>query len=317
MFTRTATTRSPIATSDSRLARIMVALDGSAFAEHAIDAAAEIARRTGASLQLVRVHEPLLPGGLPPNAEWLAESVHDTVSYLGSRADELRAAGLEAGTTMLDGAPVEALCFEAQRSDADLIVMATHGRTGVLRAFLGSVADGVARHSDVPVLLVRAPGVPGLAVRPPALGRILVALDGTPQAEAAFPLVASLATAFDSMVQLLRVVRPEMSPLLGAPLAPPVLTLDFEATAKARALAGDYLLDVEDRLRAAGVERISLQTVTSGAVAREIVDEAKSWKADLVVLGFHARGASRLFFGSVTDSVVRQGNMAVLLVRAP
>ena len=315
MYTSTATTYSPDVTSAPKLARIMVALDGSAFAELAIDAALAIAQRTGASIQLVRVHEPLLPGGLPPDAQWLAESIHESVSYLDARARDLREAGIDVGSTMLDGAPVEALCFEARRSHADLIVIATHGRTGMRRAILGSVADGVARHSEVPVLLVRPGDAIGPSSRAVSLDRILVALDGSVEAEASLPLVAILASAFGSMVQLLRVVRPETSPLLGTPMSPPVLAFDRELTARARADAEDYLLDVEDRLRAAGVARVALQTSLSGSVAREVVTEAGNWEADLVVLGFHARGASRLLFGSVTDAVLRHCGSSVLLVR--
>ena len=318
MFTSASTSDAPTMAppaAPSMLARIMVPLDGSGFSQRAIPAAESLAARTGADLYFVRVNEPLLPGGLPTPEYWRVEAVREALDDLGEHAGAARARGLEAESYLLDGSPVDALCAEARRSHADLIVMSTHGRTGVSRTWLGSTADGVARHADTPVLLVRPGDALDAASAPLAIGRMLVALDGSREAEGSLALATTLAQAFEATVTLLRVVRPVLLPLLDLPMAPPALVESRERTAAAVRDAELYLEELAMRLRESGVRAEAL-VVTGDEVGRTVARTAEEVQADIVVLSSHARGASRLFFGSVADAVLRRAHGAVLLVRA-
>jgi nucleotide-binding universal stress UspA family protein len=143
--------------------RILVPLDGSPFAEQALDEAQAIAAATGATLVLVAV-APVVEdaalaevGVVPAWAEAARQAeVEQLGRYLMSTAERLRAEGFMVRPHVVDGIPAEEILCASATQHADLIVMATHGRTGVQRLWIGSVATKVVRSTDVPVLLVRA-----------------------------------------------------------------------------------------------------------------------------------------------------------------
>lgn len=149
---------------------IMAPLDGSELAECVLPHVEAIA--TGCSVPrvtLVRVVPPLkLHGGAetrlsPEERRRLeADSAQVASAYLAGLARQLSDKGVRAEHEVLSGNILEQLAAYVDRNGVDLIVLATHGRSGVSRMFLGSVADRVLRTASVPVLMVRAPGV-----RPP------------------------------------------------------------------------------------------------------------------------------------------------------
>ena len=292
---------------------IMVPLDGSSFAEQALGVAEALARRTGASVHLVRVNEPLLPGGLPAAKLWREEVFRMNEEYLIETAADARASGVPVWTTLVDGAPIPVLAEESERSGAALIVMATHGRTGVQRAWLGSVADGLARHSRVPLLLHRPRG--GFASGIPFTGfsRIVIALDGSRGAEAVLAPAAAIAEAFDADVLLLRVVAPVQLAILSVPMAPPVTAPDPALTELHVRDAGVYLENVALRLHEMGVRHVHQRVMVSPSVGEAVVETAEEVNADLVALTSRRHGAARLVFGSVPDHVVRKLRESVLL----
>jgi nucleotide-binding universal stress UspA family protein len=146
--------------------RILVALDGSELAEAVLPQAEGLARATGATLLLVRaVNVPATvvaatagdTGMVSP--ELLDEAIQgeeeEARTYLTTVAQRLQARGLQVSWEVVEGEPSQALIDAARRHNCDLIAIATHGRTGLPRAVLGSVADRVVRESHLPVLLVR------------------------------------------------------------------------------------------------------------------------------------------------------------------
>lgn len=143
--------------------RIIVPLDGSKLAESALPEAQEMARITGAELILLRVvdystRDRFGDFGLlyeyEAMARALAEERELATAYLEELSSTIRASGHTVTTELVDGIAAKAIVGLAQ--PGDLIVMATHGRTGMRRWFIGSIAEEVLRHSTVPVLLVRA-----------------------------------------------------------------------------------------------------------------------------------------------------------------
>jgi len=145
---------------------ILVALDGSELAECVLPHVAAIATGCGVTrITLVRVVTPLrLIGGTeshisPEERHRLEEdSVEVAARYLEEKAQALTEQGIRVECEALFGNVVDQIVDYAMKHDVDLIIIATHGRSGVSRLFLGSVADRILRAAPVPVLMVRAPG---------------------------------------------------------------------------------------------------------------------------------------------------------------
>ncbi|MBI4507043.1 MAG: universal stress protein [Chloroflexi bacterium] len=145
--------------------RILVPLDGSAFAEVALPHAVALAKQTGASLTLLSVLAPLPPAVLPQGTylDWpkMQRDLHaETRSYLDGVRQRVAAEGLVVGVDLREGDAAGAIVDTAQALRADVIVMATHGRSGLGRWTLGSVADRVVRSARMPVLLIRPQEAP-------------------------------------------------------------------------------------------------------------------------------------------------------------
>lgn len=142
---------------------VLVPLDGSPLAEKALPHAAAIASKFGARLTLFAVVESYQvysqPGVVGPIVSVqfnISEEVARTREYLQGLADNLRSEGLDVVVDVHQGDPAAEICDYAKSIAADLIVMSTHGRSGIRRWVYGSVADRVLRGADLPVLLVRS-----------------------------------------------------------------------------------------------------------------------------------------------------------------
>jgi nucleotide-binding universal stress UspA family protein len=141
--------------------RILVAVDGSYTSSLALQEAVKLAKETKARLHLVHVIDvtPAVEGGLNPETfrRMIREEGNDLLRHVASLAGQ---AGVDAETVMLEASRrkfSKAIANEAQRWEADLIVMGTHGRIGIARLVLGSVAEGLLHITPVPVLLIRCP----------------------------------------------------------------------------------------------------------------------------------------------------------------
>lgn len=144
-----------------KVGKVLVPLDGSALAEAALPKAIEVVQDSpGASLLLLRAAEaPVLAGGDPVEAQ--VEVVREAEEYVERVAAKIRADGLhDVSTSVWYGPPAPAIVEAAEIAKADLIVMSTHGRSGIGRLFLGSVAESVLRGTHTAILLLRPAGAP-------------------------------------------------------------------------------------------------------------------------------------------------------------
>jgi nucleotide-binding universal stress UspA family protein len=151
---------------------IVVPLDGSKLAECVLPHVETLAKGCQVeNISLVRVVEPIGPmvigeyGGLTSKQIDRIESelTSEAETYLKQRAQEIKYNGVKTTWKVLSGITAEAISQHATQTGADVIVISTHGRSGVSRWVWGSVADRVLRSSCVPVLMIRAPGcVPGI-----------------------------------------------------------------------------------------------------------------------------------------------------------
>src|SRR5437763_5958932 len=178
--------------------RMLVPLDGSTRAERALPVAARIARATGGSIVLVQV--ATIPvtyaaylGSSTHTLETVESELTEAESYLSTVAGSEVLQGIETETLALYGAVAASILSTAPSCKADLIVMTSHGYTGMERGVLGSVAQKVARHSPVPVLVLHETGAIPTGPHPDASPlRALVTLDGSVLATAAIEPAAKL-----------------------------------------------------------------------------------------------------------------------------
>ena len=295
---------------------ILVPLDGSPLAEQAVPLAASIAQRGGGKLRLILVHE-LPPAPVDPVAAKLFISIElasrkSERGYLRGIQARLREGGTRLSSAVtLTGKAGPELAQYVRELGIDLVVMATHGRGGIRRAWLGSVADHLIRTLEVPVLLVRPrEGEPG-PDRLPGMGQILVPLDGSPLAEQALDAAAALAHIWDAEVTLLQVVRPVL--LSVDPALPLPSAYDEELTASCRQQAQDYLDDIVEQMHGQGLRATGVAVVGWNA-ADTILDVARPERVAVVALATHGRGGlRRLVLGSVADKLVRGADVPVLV----
>lgn len=135
--------------------KILVPLDGSKLAEESLDKVRGLARVHGSKIILLRVAYALVFPGADPT-EGQIHVTEEAEGYLEKIQKELEADGFRAECVVRYGFPAEEILTHINRGGIDLLAMTTHGRTGPARMVMGSVAEQVVRHSDIPVLLVRA-----------------------------------------------------------------------------------------------------------------------------------------------------------------
>ena len=138
--------------------KLLVPLDGSEASESIMPQVVSVAKPSNATVVLFQAHEPIEPKVREVMGEDTAQELdtvtrEDTQTYLDKIAGDLAAQGIKAETVLAKGKAAQAIIQYAATHAIDLIIMATHGRSGISRWAFGSVADKVLRHSPVPVLL--------------------------------------------------------------------------------------------------------------------------------------------------------------------
>jgi universal stress protein A len=142
--------------------KILVALDFSEYSTQALQYAADLARRYDAKLELVTVFDVniyAMPDGIPMFAPGQFEQLTAELKRLleDAKRDALAAGALQVETHLIEGNPSQAILRFASEAPVDLIVLGTHGRTGVKHWLLGSVAERVVQHAACPVFVAKAP----------------------------------------------------------------------------------------------------------------------------------------------------------------
>ncbi|WP_449412875.1 universal stress protein [Pandoraea soli] len=303
--------------------RILLATDGSESSRRALREAAAFARNGDMIRVIHTVEDPVTPvtsafAKLIDLEQVRRDMQREGEEHLARAVLYLREEGLDPQAHLLDlrttGETVpEAVTREANEWGADIIIVGTHGRGGVRRAMLGSVAEQILRSAEVPVMLVAGEARPRSPLRAGGhYERILVALDDSETSHRAFEYAISLARAHGASLRVVHVLDmpgpfPEgfdSAPLLGA----------------VRAVGEQALKWAMRRLHEAGVpgdvEMRELQPVGEG-VADQIICAGKETDADVIVLGTHGRrGFRRFTLGSVAEDTARHAGRPVLLLPA-
>jgi len=303
--------------------RILVPLDGSELAEIALPYAEEIAGKMGSEVIIIHVKEPSENQSKPEHRPYLSKIATQTEqnikkSHTIAPGEKIKVTSAVIGGTGVMTRPAEQIIEYAEKENISLIIMATHGRTGISRWALGDTANKVARSFKCPILLIRAAAKKSGNVR---LDKILVPLDGSQPGEAVLPYIEALASKFKQNITLINVVEQifhvypsyeSQSYYGGAGIIKVPYT--EEEMKPFKKLADEYINKVKDKLSGAGVKTSVMVKV--GSASAEIIESANDMQADLVVMSTHGHsGFGRWDHGSITDKVLHGGNTPLLLIR--
>lgn len=271
---------------------LIVPLDGSPLAAQALKYAEVLGRRTESRVIVVSA----------------APDKGDIPADLAGAVEQLQAAGANASSRPATGKPAAAILEAADSEQADLIVMSTHGRSGIGRWVYGSVAERVLHDARVPVLLV-SPGCTRDWSEAREGRRVLVPLDGSEFAEAALEPAKKLAKALDAEIILAEIVDPLSHDY--AATSPSLLAFNPQEEVGA---AERYLNGIAQRLEGEGFRSSSR---TGLSFAPDAI-AAMAWNegADAIVQATHGRGGlARLVLGSTALTTLQRSSVPVVLVR--
>jgi len=293
--------------------RILVPLDGSPFAETALPLALAIGEGSGASVHLVSVLEPIPSFS---DDRWLALTRDWLTRYLDEVGARVRQAGVNVTTSLRFGDVVDTLLSEADQTSADLIVMTTHGRGAVARAWIGSVADALSLQATTPMILVRpregeAEGADSTLTSKPRT--IMVPLDGSELSESALEPAMELGELFGAAYHLTRIVP---YPDVHLPTGTFTAQVNHELLADAKREAAEYLEQQATKMRRRGL-RVTTSVAVDVQPGRGVLAEADAVGCDLIAMSTHGRsGLRRLVLGSAADKVLR-GTHSLLMLHRP
>ena len=283
----------------------VVALDGSECALHALDVALLLAKAASSKISICSVADTASLSGTRSLAK-IEKALEAIRAHAWRVVDEALAKATSSGVTATgivpEGEPVFEIVSHAKGVGADAIFVGTHGRSGLKRLFMGSVAEGVLRTASVPVVTVRS------ETRIAASRLILVPIDGSACSLEALDVAVGFATELGGDVIVCHVVDLARAATLSGGEAQLVAGCLEELQAEGRALLADA------EYRVAGRVSVSAQ-IAEGAPVAEIERLAAESEPALIVIGSHGRtGLSRLVLGSVAEGVVRSAPVPVVVV---
>jgi nucleotide-binding universal stress UspA family protein len=269
----------------AKMEKLLVATDGSVFSKSAVREAVNLAKICSGKLYVVSVvktnleYESIVPQIVEKEEEKMRqhlESVKDRASKEGVDCEIISHRSEE---------PYQDIVDEAEKNQADMVIMGTHGRTGLKRLMMGSVTAKVIGHATCNVLVVPLDAKI-------ECGNILVATDGSKYSEAAASEAIGIAKRCGGSLTVISVASSDAEILS----------------------AEDYVKEVSELAEKEGIKTDGL--AVKGIPYKAIVDASKRKRADLIVVGSHGRtGLERLLMGSVTERVIGHSESAVLVVR--
>jgi nucleotide-binding universal stress UspA family protein len=306
--------------------RILLPLDGTEFAKMSIPYGEELAGRLGSELILYHVygHEHKFQAHMhQAYLDRLAETVKRNIIKCGVKGTKVKVT-----TEIAAGEPTENICNLVNNKKVDLIIMTAVSASGLkIGKMLGSVTDHLCRTVPIPVLLIRPQDIQRIESKQPLINRILLPLDGSQLSRLALPIGEELAIRLKVKITLF-----QMAALLhvydygygmGYNAIDPAYSMKYNIYA-------DYAKLEEEEKKRVTAEMVGLESelkqqgfdvnyiITSGTdPTNEIIKAGKEAGADLTVMSTHGRsGLDRWVLGSVTEKILRYGEMPLLLVNA-
>jgi nucleotide-binding universal stress UspA family protein len=294
--------------------RILVPLDGSDRAEHAVPLAVSVSMRSGLPVRLLHVHFPI-PAQWSSRVEgesirWDFESPEAADAYVkAAHARIAEALRTRVSAGVRTGEVADELVSEIGE-DVGLVVMTTHGRTGLGSRLLGGITHKVVHDVRIPVLLV-GPAVPGWSrAADVRVENIMVALDTSRASDAILDTVRVVAGWYGARIHLVGVIPVGVG--FGYPSVPHGAVLESGADEE---YLRQHLATRVAELEEAGLPATS-RVMRDDDVAGTLLQAAVAAKADLIAMSTHARGpALRVLLGSVSAGVLEQATVPVLMLR--
>lgn len=304
------------ATTNSNHPHILLATDRDPQAQEHLTYATKLGNRLGARITLYHA--------IPPTSLVLNAPLADNRVVADQSIEEVQRSLKEAASTLVADRPIHveveeaadpkaAILAAADRLGADLIVLPTHGRTGISRAVIGSTAEQVVRRATKPVLLLTDHMLQHGELDLDAGGPMLIATDVSPASVAAHTPAVALARRLGQPVRLLSIVDDPVLPPFGggAPVAPPPVDHKPAIDARTKRLR-EMVLMLDSHAP------IEIEVQASVNVVDLVVRRAKEMHAPLLVMTTHGRrGIARMLQGSVAEQVVRRSTTPVLIMPIP
>ncbi|MBN1644328.1 MAG: universal stress protein [Dehalococcoidales bacterium] len=290
------------------LKKILIPLDGSALGELALVYMKEMAPAFDAEVHLVSVcerHDAEYRRMIQVYVEKIAEQTRNDFEKPGLP--------VAVKTVVLDGEPAGEIIGYAQQKKIDLIIIVSHGHSGIMPWTMGSTANKVVHNTRTPVLLVRASAA-GSGKKPARLfGKILLPLDGSKIGEAALSYVNEIAQKLQGEVILLSVI--ESGQHVHTIGGRDYIRFTEQQVESMRSEANEYLAATSKKLSDKGIKVRSV--MKDGNAAKGIIDFAKENDIRLIAMSSHGKSGMREWvFGSISNKVLQTGKVPILLVRS-
>jgi len=284
--------------------KILVPLDGSDLAELALPYAEELANAFKSEVILLHVSEP---------SEGHYQHMHQL--YIEEVAQRMKGRIRNIRPVLITGKSAEEIIGYAEKNDVGLLVMTSHGRSGILSWATGSIASRLLQAATMPVLLVRAAKLKRKAQRKVLFNRVLLPLDGSVAGEAAVTYVGELMSRLESEVTLFGVISSGQHIRSVGGLD--YISYPEEQMEMFKKEAEEYLNGVYRRLkRRKGTVKVTIEVVAAD-VGQEIIKFAEEKGVDLIAVSSHGHsGIEKWVFGSITNKVVQASKAPVLVVKA-
>jgi nucleotide-binding universal stress UspA family protein len=295
---------------------ILIPLDGSTLAECVLPHVLSLSSVSEAHVILLHVLErPRDTGSLQPvdPLRWVLKK-HEAEGYLKRLAFHFEEAGVNVEYALQEGTSAECIISYANLVDVDLIVLSTHGSSGLSGWNVSSVVQKIILRANKSILLVRAYQPSDAIVEKVHYSRIFVGLDSSPRAELVLPIAIRLSQYFRASLTLGTVIqKPDIVSRL--PLSEEDVLMVERITARNHRAASHYLDQVQAQLASTGVE-VKTRLETSTNTLSSLHNMAEDEKADLVMLVAHGRSAEgRWPYGSVTTSFIAYGATSLFVMQ--
>ena len=295
--------------------KALLAIDGSAASNLAVEAAASLAWPAGSDVEIVTVapaDDELFGGPWPAAAYVQSAGVRERLlAELGRQlevaASAIRRDGLTVRTRLVEGRSASEIVRVASGNEVDIVILGARGHGVLERMLLGSVSAEVVDRAHCPVLVVRRH----------ASARILVGTDGSPDAEHAIDFVAASGLWSGASIRVANVIDLPTAWWLGVSPMDAVVSTETASSVQAEASRHGQEVAQAAATRLSGGGYVADAVVREGDSAGALVAEASDWGADLIVVGTRGHGLLRRFLlGSTARNVLHHAPMSVLIVRA-
>jgi nucleotide-binding universal stress UspA family protein len=290
------------------LNKLLVPLDGSELAERSLLYVKELAAGFNSEIQLIFVddvrHDATHRHLHEMYMDEISQQLRDQVSQTGSKST--------IKVVTRDGEAASEVITYADENNVDLVVITSHGSTGIMPWTMGGVASKLVQHADFPILLIRSNGIKPKYWPVRNFSSILVPLDGSEISESVIPHVKEIAQVLKSGVILMRVVEPVLHVrTIGGP---DHFAYTDQQVGEMKLEATEYLNKLSLEFSGTG-SSISTE-LRVGNAANEIIKFAADSKIRLIAMSSHGKsGVSKWVLGSVSDKVVHAGKTSILLIK--